>query len=618
MVARNNPKKRAVRKKTTRRRKPVVSDDAPKRWASCLTAGIFHSRHYVENLKALKSVDSVTKQWIRNANDERAAQEGCRFSEKRGQFAVDWVSNYCHLYEGSQAGKLMVLEDWQYEWFMQLYGWLRYDEELGKWVRRFNKADAWIPKKNGKSPTLAANGLYLLIGDGEMGQKCYSAARDGKQAMISHKHAMHMVKMSPYLNAECKVNQASGTITHVPTKSEYIIVTGQNNRSTEGFNGSVLVDEIHVVDESLIERIKRAGISREEPIFMEMSTAGDNADGYGHKKYKYGCKVAKGQLYAPDFLFVDFSVDHDEITLEDYRDSAKVEKMIINTNPTLGRIVRKAEALADYRDSTQSQTELIRFAQYRTNLWTASSAAWIDPSDWSRCRHRYSLEDLMEYPCAAGLDLSKTRDMTALTLMFGVPDEDDEEKVRPYSLTYSWLPEPTLKRYKEQVDMEPWKKGGWLETCPRKAIDYSMITDRLKWCNDNLDMRCIGYDPYNADTVIEELEDEYDDEQLVSIAQTMPNMGPASASFERLVLREELKHNGNPILRWQIGHCEIKHDPVGNFRPVKPEANDYRKIDGIVSLVMATAMFYYPDSDITTESLPGLIGVDVSDKKDDK
>jgi phage terminase large subunit-like protein len=612
-----NKRKKATRKKAATRRKPAVKPDGPERWASCLTAGIFHSRHYVENLKALRSVDDETKRWIRNANDERAAQEGCRFSEEKGQFAVDWVSNYCHLYEGSKAGELMLLEDWQYEWFMQLYGWQRYDVELNKWVRRFNKADAWIPKKNGKSPTLAANGLYMLIGDGEMGQKCYSAARDGKQAMIAHKHAMHMVRMSPSLDAECKINMQSGTITHVPTRSEFIIVTGQNNRSTEGFNGSVFVDEIHVVDSTLIERIKRAGISREEAVFIEMSTAGDNADGYGHAKYKYGCKVSRGDLYAPDFLFVDFSVDHDNVTIEDYRKKDKVEKMILATNPTLGRIIRKAEALSDYRDSLQSQTELIRFAQYRTNLWTASSANWIDPSDWQRCKKNYTLDDLKDYPCAAGLDLSKTRDMTALTLLFGVPDEDDEDKVKPYSLTYSWLPKPTVERYEEQVDMTPWVRGGWLETCPKKAIDYNLITDRLKWCNDNLDLRCVGYDPYNADTIVDDLEDDFDEEQLVSIGQTMPNMGPATASLERLVLREEMHHNGNPIMRWQIGHCETVRDPMGNKRPCKPEANDYRKVDGIVSLVMATAMFYYPDSDITTESLPGLVGIDVSDKDED-
>jgi phage terminase large subunit-like protein len=100
----------------------------------------------------------------------------------------------------------------------------------------------WIAKKNGKSPTLAAWGLYLLCADGEQGQKVYSVAKDGKQAMIAHTHAIEMVRRSPALSpdmgGECTINRSTGQITYHPTSSVYKVVAGDNPQSQEGLNGS--------------------------------------------------------------------------------------------------------------------------------------------------------------------------------------------------------------------------------------------------------------------------------------------------------------------------------------------------------------------------------------------
>jgi phage terminase large subunit-like protein len=62
--------------------------------------------------------------------------------------------------------------------------------------------------------------------------------------------------------------------------------------------------------------------------------------------------------------------------------------------------------------------------------------------------------------------------------------------------------------------------------------------------------------------------------------------GP-TRQFRLMVNSQRLQHDGNPLLTWQIGHCETKTDPNNNERPVKPKTHDVRKIDGVVAAIMA-------------------------------
>lgn len=570
----------------TPQRKPALSDFGPPRWREMLARAPFH----VNKLKPLKSVDAVTRRWIRNAVDERAAQEGCKFDEERGLFTVDWVQDFCTLYEGDKAGQPMLLDDWQFEYFMQVFGWVRFDQEIGRLVRRFKRASIWIPKKNAKSPTLAATGLYLLCGDGEMGQKCYTLARDFKQAMISHTHAMEMVRCSERLRDECTVYVTTGTIFHHPTRSKFVVVSGENEKSTEGFNGSLFVDEVHVVDRKLMNRVKRAMISRTEPLHAEFSTAGDNGDGYGFDRYRDGTNLLSGEdkYYVDDWYVLDFSIDQ-KTKIEDLYDEEKVVSLGQQCNPALGRIIRGSEFRSDWRESVRSQTELRQFAMYRLNLWLKAGANWIEVPDWLACGKRFDPKRLYEYPCVAGLDLSKTRDMTALALLFAVPSQ--RYGIRPYLLNYFWLPEETARSYGNSVDFYKWSK--YIHICKGRTVDYQLVASKLNWCRDNLDIRGIGYDPYNSDKLMDILYNEYgwDEESMTPIKQRMSIMAAPSAEFERLILRREIVHNMNPVMEWQIGHCQVQEDKLGNKMPMKPTKDDYRKIDGIAASVMSVAMF---------------------------
>ena len=105
---------------------------------------------------AARQPDKLTKSWMRDASDELAVRNGCWFDEQRGQYAVDWMEEYLHLYEGVWADQNFECRDWQYEGVMRLFGWVRpnidwRDEIDSDWIRRFRSWIVFIAKKNKKS-----------------------------------------------------------------------------------------------------------------------------------------------------------------------------------------------------------------------------------------------------------------------------------------------------------------------------------------------------------------------------------------------------------------------------------------------------------------------------------
>lgn len=325
-------------------------------------------------------VDAPTKRWIRNASDERAVANGCRFDESRAAHFLEFVTSQCHLYEGERAGELVTLMPWQEELFSRIFGWVRFSLDWGREVRRFTKASIWIPKKNGKSPSAAMVGLYLLVADGEPGQKVFSAARDGKQAGIVHGHARAMVEMSPYLSATCVINKTTGQIAHTPTRSIYAILAGDNIRGQEGLNGSIIIDETHVVDDRLAKTIEYMGASRSEPLQFEASTAGDDPNGYGKKQYDYGKAVERGDVHDDQFLHVCYEAPQDASD----EDCGRPE-IWQAANPSWGHTIHPEEFRASYERSTRSLSDFATWKKYRLNIWQTSSQPWLRMGDWQAC-----------------------------------------------------------------------------------------------------------------------------------------------------------------------------------------------------------------------------------------
>lgn len=552
----------------------------------------------------------VLKKWIRNKSDELAIKNCCRFDETRGQLVCDWIEKYCSVYEGELAGESLKLVPWQRDVLMRMFSWVKWSPMWKRWIRRFTTASIWISKKNGKSGFIAAVGLYLLCGDGENGQKVYCVARDKNQASIQWRHAEAMVRFSPQLDPErkglCEVNMTEKRIAYKPTLSWMGVVAGDNPKSIEGANGCVLCDEVHVVDFELMRRLKRAGISRSEPFQIEVSTAGDNPDGYGKQQYDYGRRVVGNISDTIDesFFFEAFEApQHIQVTDANYIELGKI------ANPSWNILFPDADYIKDYHSSKRSITEFNQFKMYRLGRWLSATNPWLREEDWQACiapswkdvfrdirqrrRGRY-FYDHRDKPLAfAGYDASLLNDITAFTL--AIPRENNVVVI----WTWLWISGDSAARIGERVrDFPDWMSRGFIKVTPGKNVDHDQVAADIISLAKHFRIVDIGFDAiYGTDTVTHVSRGLWLDGKCVvegiggvhyePLQQTAASYALPTSRFEKALLDKKLVIVHNPILSWMAGHCEIRTDSNGNRRPEKPEGHDHRKIDGIVSAIMA-------------------------------
>ena len=600
-----------------------------------------------------RATDKLSKAWSRNKSDMAAVRAGCWFDVRRGAYVVWWIERYCKLYEGEFAGQPLTLRgchkcnpkpvagewfnsdgsdnvatvakciaraeshakcvkaghaiDWQYDCLMRLFGWVRHSEQWGRAVRRFRKASIWVSKKNKKSPTLAAIGLYLLCGDGEPGQKVFFGAKDGTQSReIAGKHAIEMLRTSPELDADCTVNKNLMQITHEPSRSILKPMSSSNERtqqSKEGLNGSILIDETHVVDREFIGRISRAGISRSEPLQAEFSTAGNNPDGYGKERFDHAVRVIAGDVEDQSLFAAVYAAPQDLSDEDLEADPLAFARM---ANPAMGHTVDPEEFLEDYQTSKiGSHEDFARFKMYRLNVWQKTGSPWIKESAWQACAGEYDVEDMRGQVCHAGLDLSKVYDTTSLVLVF--PPTSDRNTYR--LLPFFWLPKETAERLADKVPLLDWGKAGAIELTPNNWIDYAFIRERLNWARDYFDLRQMVFDTKFSSELVQQLlqEDGWAADQVQAFAQTDMEFAAPTSEFERLLLAKEIEHPNNPVLNWQAGHVIAPQNPRTKIkRAQKPKASSHLTVDGIVASIMGLgSVMACPDAGPSIYSTPG-------------
>jgi phage terminase large subunit-like protein len=569
-------------------------------------------------------VDRLTKLWIRNRSDELAVGNGCTFSLERATHTVWWIERYCRLYEGASGPMVLsgchqcggydlpdltdgtdwdtdfvqenVRErakrfaecvrkghfiDWQYDCTMRLFGWERHSDRLRRKIRRFREAVIFVSKKNKKSPTLAALSLYMLEGDGEQGQKVYLAAKDGAQARdIAGGHVIKMVEKSPELAAECTINKSLFRVTHNPSDSWLQPLSSANEttqKSKEGLNGSVFIDEVHVVDRKFVNRISRAGISRDEPLHAEFSTAGDDPQSYGKDRRDFAVKVQSGEVENQGLFAAVYEAPQD---LSDEELEANPLKYARMANPAMGHTVDAEEFLHDYQQSKGNASALAIFKMYRLNIWQSSASPFLRASDWQRCYRKFTEAEMLGRPCWAGFDLALKWDTTAFVLVFPW-DDDGEQQYR--ILPYLWLPRERAHAMRDKVGWADYERRGFITLTDGDVTDFQLVRKSIKDLCGKFDVRTINYDDRFAESFCQQLQDE-DGLSVTDFPQTPNNYNEPSFMMERLVIAGNLHHNGNAVIDWQAGNLTMKRG-----MPAKPDSENYKKIDGMVALIMGLA-----------------------------
>jgi phage terminase large subunit-like protein len=341
-------------------------------------------------------------------------------------------------------------------------------------------------------------------------------------------------------------------------------------------NGSILIDETHVVDRAFVDIISRAGISRSEPLFMEFSTAGNNPDGYGKERFDYTADVLAGKR-TDEELFGAIYAAPQEVSDEEL--DTDFDRIANYANPSMGHTIDPEEIRADYERSKVKIENLANFKMYRLNVWQHSSNPWLRPSDWVKCAAKFTEEDLLGRECYGGLDLSLRWDLSAFVLLFPWGDSDPP-RFRLWA--YLFLPEVSARKTKDRAAWFEWQRNKDLQLTDGDTTDFPLIRRVICEARDKFDLRNIAYDDRFAETIAQELQDEHNIEML-DFNQTANNFAEPMGLFEADVVSGRLEHPNNQCLNWQAGNATKNKKGM----LVKPESDDCKKIDGITAAVMA-------------------------------
>jgi len=519
--------------------------------------------------KPLPAVDcGGWQRYIVTKSDEASADAGCWCDERLGDHVIRFFEgNLCHS-KGRWAGEKFTLADWQKDILRPLFGWVRPNGR-----RRFRRCYIEIPKKNGKSTLASGVGLYLLLADGEPGAEVYSVASDREQANIVHREAMNMVEASDELRQLLTVRRSHYNIYHRASRSYYRSISSQA-RTKEGLNAHGLVmDELHVwPDRELWESLLYAGRSRTEPLKFIITTAGDNMVSICREEHDYAQSILDG-TYIDDRVFAFMTGAEIDVDFDD-------RKLWYECNPSMGVTMDEEEFAYDLREARKSPTAWATFLRYSFNVWNTGSNPWIRKEDWDACFEDFGEDELEGEYCWLGLDLAKTRDLTAATWVF--PDGDGFRQV-----SHFWMPEDIAKDRKGQVPYADWVESGHLTLTEGNVCDYNVVRQEIDERSQRYRVQKIVYDPKFAEEVTQGLMDDLGIERK-KFNQSLRDYAGPTAEYERLVLAKLLKHNGNPVLSWQAGNVHVKPGYNGELRPIKQKSDgDFRTIDGIVAGIMA-------------------------------
>lgn len=577
---------------------------------------------------AKTKIDKLTKRWIRNAADEKAAENGCFFDLRKASFFVWWVERYCKLYEGKYGGKPAILNsiaaqpdwevpkrwdwddkrtrqiyesrcewhldlmdagefmDWPYDAHMRIYGWQKFSEHHQRMVRRFRRAYVWASKKQKKSPSIAFNALYQICADGEAGNHVFIFSSDGGNAReIAGNHILAMVDQSPELASQTKIWQNTMKVMHNKSRS-YLMPAASNDKrsqtSKHGYNGSIFVDEFHTVDKLLDTIVRGAGISREQPLHMCFSTAGLEVTSFGNKVFKLCEDIQEGRSEVEDIFAAVYSAPQDLTPAQFAKDPMKYGRM---ANPSMGHTVDPAEFLSEYETVKGDPVDLAEFFVLRLNVWQQLFNPAFNMRKWKENKRKFSWEDFLGHKCWCGFDRSINDDLTAMAFLF-----EWEDKL--YALVDAWLPQWKAERENNRCPYITYAKEGWLRLVDSPTIRDGQLLEDIEIRNQQFDIHSINYDPNRCSLLMDKIAAPTTDVEpglgieVDIFRQTAREYHQIYEAIRAMITEGDLYHPNNQLLNINMENCRVTSDKFDFKRLCKP-ADKWRKMDLAAALTMA-------------------------------
>ncbi|MEK0222330.1 terminase large subunit [Bacillus proteolyticus] len=524
------------------------------------------------------------------------------FDVDRANEMLDFVQSFIRHVKGPLAGQLMELELWEMFVFANMYGWYHKNEK-GKTVRVIRESYVQVPKKNGKTIIAAGALLYAMYGELELGADCYCAASDYEQAQNAAEPIAQAIENSEPLASPTQIYKGvNGTVSGAMYRYSINGIAYQNKfkvltKNTKGLEGKnpyfVLNDELHAQENmDMYDNLKSAQISREQPMMLNISTAGKGASSVGMRVYKYAKLVLEND--DDDSLFVAIWEPNKNYDWED----RKVWEMV---NPNIGVSVTMEQLEIEFKKAKQSAHSKAEFLSKHLNVFVNGADNYFEHDQVQHVLVE-DLGDLTGETCYLGLDLSKTTDLTCVSLNFPSHDEEGNSILKVKQMYF--LPNENID-FKEKEDNVPYTdmvERGFATFCDGKMIDQDQVMEYIVECMNLYDVQQINYDPAMSQKLIEKLENL--GLECIAVNQ-YPNVMNAMLDDSEILIYEKRLITDNPL----FVYCALNVVVVTNLNGMKAPSKrqSKKKIDGFVAFLVAHKETMMIMDDVGEEGMDELI-----------
>lgn len=190
--------------------------------------------------------------------------------------------------------------------------------------------------------------------------------------------------------------------------------------------------------------------------------------------------------------------------------------------------------------------------------------------------------DYWKMPCALGGDLSRGDDFCAFTFMFPLSNGAFGIKTRNYITERTLMKLPSAMR----VKYDSFMAEGSLIVMPGTVLDMMQVYDDLDnyIIQNEYDVRCFGFDPYNAREFVERWEKENGPFGIEKVIQGMKTESVPLGELKKLA-EDRLLLFDEDLMSFAMGNCITLEDTNGNRKLLKKRYEE--KIDAVAAMMDA-------------------------------
>lgn len=461
--------------------------------------------------------------------------------------------------KGRWARQPFLLALWQWrEIILPVFGTVRWDPEVFRYVRRYRIVWIELARKNGKSELLAGIALYLLTGDDEESAEIYGCAKDTKQARKVWDVAHRMVKLSPILASawkagQIKINLQEKRIIYEPTGSYYEVITADAAGELGHNPHGIVFDEVLAQpSDGLWNALRTAMGAREQPLMVAATTAGNDPEAFAGKEHEYSVRVAKEPGIDPArYVFVRNTPP---------KANPFEERRWKWANPALGDFLSVQALRDEAREAKNNPRKENSFRQFRLNQWVRQRTRWVALELWDGTASMVDETELEGRSCYGGLRVAAATDLSAWVLDF--PDDEGGHDV----LFRFFVPADRMVDLDRRTEGEAsaWERQGLLTVTSGDVVDYEAILSQIQLDSGRFALQQVAYDRWGATQLAQDLEEA--GFTVVTFGQGYRAFGPVLKEWERLIREGLYRHGGNPVMRWMFDGITVRSDPEDNFK----------------------------------------------------